>query len=211
MYSPLCFVDSIPIPFSTCVRHHRVSSAHACLCVSIFLLSDSTAFDLGCMMILASLVWWSTWVYTEPWSYPLSPVKDAIGSLIFFNKCDALWPSCVYHFDTQELLILPSLSMDRWSFRQPLRFFPLAYGSSPWILKPVLPTMMCSGFWGDNRQLIFGLMVFPLLDKIVWSRTLILSFINWNIEVTKPSVCRRGRWKMSSRERIVSMALSEKC
>jgi hypothetical protein len=56
----------------------------------------------------------------------------------------------------------------------------------------------------------FGLIVFPLRDKVVWSGTGILSFINWNIEVTNPSVCLRGRWNMSRRERIVSMALSEK-
>ena len=33
----------------------------------------------------------------------------------------------------------------------------------------------------------------PLLDRVVWSGTLSLSFISWNIEFTKPSVCRRGR------------------
>ena len=121
-------------------------------------------------------------------------MKDAIGSLTFFNKCDALCPSCVYHLDTQLLRILPSLSMEMCNFRHPLRFFfPLDQGSSPWIPKPVLSTMMCSGFCGDKRQLIFGLMVLPLLDKVVWSGTFNLSFINWNIEVTKPSVCLRGR------------------
>ena len=101
--------------------------------------------------------------------------------------------------------------MDRWSFRQPLlRFFPDDKGPSPWMLKPVLSTMICSGFWGDNRQLIFGLIVLPLRDRIVWSGTFNLSFINWNIEVTKPSVCRRGRSNMNLRDCMVSMAWSEK-
>ena len=58
--------------------------------------------------------------------------------------------------------------------------------------------------------LIFGLIVFPLRDKVVWSGTGSFSFINWNIEVTKPSVCLRGRWKMSLRDNMVSMAWSEK-
>ena len=70
--------------------------------------------------------------------------------------------------------------------------------------------MICSGFWGDKWQLIFGFMVLPLLDKVVWSGTFKLSFISWNIEVTKPSVCLRGRWKMSLRDNMVSMAWSKK-
>ena len=65
--------------------------------------------------------------------------------------------------------------------------------------------------YGDMKlSLIFGLMAFPLLDRVVWSGTLSLSFISWNIEVTKPSVCLRGRWKMSLRDNMVSMAWSEK-
>ena len=44
-----------------------------------------------------------------------------------------------------------------------------------------------------------------LLDRVVWSGTGSLSFINW-----KPSVCRRGRWNMSLRDSMVSMARSEK-
>ena len=128
------------------------------------------------------------------WSYPLSPVKEAIGSFICCNHGDTLLPSMMYHLDIQELRILPSLSMQICNLRQPLlRFLPDDQGPSPWILKPVLSTMMCSGFCGDKRQLILGLMVLPLLDKVVWSGTFNLSFINWNIEVTKPSVCRRGR------------------
>ena len=43
---------------------------------------------------------------------------------------------------------------------------------------------------GRNKA---GLIVFPLRDKVVWSGTGSLSFINWNIEVTKPSVCLKGR------------------
>ena len=111
----------------------------------------------------------------------------------------------------QELRILPSLSMEIWSFRQPLRFFfPLDQGPSPWIPKPVLSTMICSGLLFGCWTLIFGLIVFPLRDKVVWSGTASLSFISWNIEVTKPSVCLRGRWKMSRKDKTVSIALSEK-
>ena len=117
----------------------------------------------------------------------------------------------MYHFDTQELLILPSLSMDRWSFLQPLlRFLPVDQEPSPWILKPVLSTMRWRGLLFGCWTLIFGLIVFPLRDKVVWSGTASLSFINWNMDATKPSVCLKGRWNMSRRERIVSMALSEK-
>ncbi len=132
--------------------------------------------------------------------------------LYFCNNGDTLLPSMMYHLDIQELRILTSLSMEIYNLRQPLlRFLPVDQGPSPWILKPVLSTMMCSGFWGDNRQLILGLIVFPLLDKVVWSGTWSLSFISWNIEATKPSVCLKGRWKMSRRERVVSIALSENC
>ena len=69
---------------------------------------------------------------------------------------------------------------------------------------------MSSGFWGDNRQLIFGLIVPTIRDRVVWSGTFNLSFISWNIEVTKPSVSLRGRWKMILRESMVSMVLSKK-
>ena len=134
-----------------------------------------------------------------------------MGSFICCNNGDTLFPSIMNHLDMQELRIRPSLSIEMCSFRQPLRFFfPLAQGPSTWILKPVLSTMMCSGFWSDKRQLIFGLMVFPLRDRVVWSGTFNLSFISWNMDATKPSVCLKCRWKISLRERMVSLALSEK-
>ncbi len=60
-----------------------------------------------------------------------------------------------------------------------------------------------SGFCGDKRQLIFGLMVLPLRDRVVWSGTFNLSFISWKMEATKPSVCHRGKLNMRCRERIV--------
>ena len=134
-----------------------------------------------------------------------------MGSL----KSDSSWwillPSLVYHFDTQLLRIRPSLSMEICNFLQPLlRFFTDDQGPSPWKLKPVLSTMRWSGWLFVCGTLIFGLIVLPFLDRVVWSGTFNLSFISWNIEFTKPSVCRRGRWNMSRKDKTVSIALSEK-
>ena len=70
------------------------------------------------------------------------------------NKWLTLLPSFMYHLDTQELRICPSLSMEMCSFLHPLlRFFPDDQGPSPWMLKPVLSTMRWSGWlfccWAD--------------------------------------------------------------
>ena len=127
------------------------------------------------------------------------------------SKWLTLLPSFMYHLDTQELRICPSLSMEMCNFLHLLlRFFPLDQGPSPWMLKPVLSTMRWSGWLLFCWTLIFGLIVLPLRDRVVWSGTGSLSFISWNIELTKPSVCLKGIWNMSLRERIVWIAWSEK-
>ena len=59
-----------------------------------FPLSETTALERGCMMILASLVWWSTWLYTVLWSILYHPWKKQWGPLSFVIKvklCCRLW------------------------------------------------------------------------------------------------------------------------
>ena len=51
--------------------------------------------------------------------------------------------------------------------------------------------------------------VVDLLERVVWSGIGNASFINWKIDVTKPSVCLSGRWNNNRMESMISIAKSE--
>ena len=82
-------------------------------------------------------------------------------------------------------------------------------GPSPWTDKPVLSTIKCTGFPDDGLFLMRISSVLVLLDRVVWSGIGNASFINWKMDVTKPSVYRSGRCNNSRMESIISIARSE--
>ena len=82
-------------------------------------------------------------------------------------------------------------------------------GPSPWTDKPVLSTIKCTGFPDDGLFLMRISSVLVLLDRVVWSGIGNASFINWKMDVIKPSVYRSGRWNNSRMESIISIARSE--
>ena len=78
-----------------------------------------------------------------------------MGSFMSSSKWFTLLPSFMYHLDTQELRICPSLSIEICNFLHPLlRFLPEDQGPSPWMLKPVLSTMRWRDFLvaGDDPK-----------------------------------------------------------
>ena len=118
--------------------------------------------------------------------YHLGPLFAVIDEVLFDYPAYTTLINEYYEFDPHYLWICVVFStLSSSSYHLPK--------DPQWIGKPMLSTMRWRGWLFVCGTLIFGLIVLPLLDRVVWSGTGSLSFINWNMDATKPSVCCRGR------------------